>query len=504
MSVQERVKRRLAVIHPGKEEFLRLARRCNVVPVFREITADTDTPISLFKKVAHGSESFLLESVEGGERWGRYSFIGHRPRLAIRVRGEEVELRRGNEECTQFKGQPFAYIKKLMKDFRAEPVPGLPRFFGGLVGYLNYDMVRYFEELPHPKPDDVGMPDAAFTMPEQVIIYDNLAQTIKVVVNCYMPDDVSHADAYDQAIEQIEETERLIRVSIPSKPRTKDLQQDVAMTSNMDRKRFENIVRRAKEYIEQGEAIQVVLSQRFHTDLNVEPFEIYRALRRVNPSPYMYYLQINDEIVIGASPEVLVRLENGRVALRPIAGTRPRGIDAEDDRRLEEELLADPKERAEHVMLVDLGRNDVGRVAKVGTVEIKDLMVVERYSHVMHLVSHVEGDLAPGLDMFDVLSACFPAGTVSGAPKVRAMEIINELEPTRRGLYAGAVGYFGFSGNMDFCIAIRTLIVSGGRIYLQVGAGIVADSDPALEYEETVNKGKALVKALEMASSGLV
>jgi anthranilate synthase component 1 len=492
------------VIYPDKEEFLQLARQCNVVPVFREITADTDTPISLFKKVAHGSESFLLESVEGGERWGRYSFIGHRPRLVIRVTGEEIELRCGNEECTRFKGQPFAYIKNLMEDFRAEPMPGLPRFFGGLVGYLSYDMVRFFEHLPHPKPDDVGMPDAVLTMPEQVIIYDNLTQTIKVVVNCYVPDDVDHADAYDQAVEQIEGTEKLIRVSIPSQSRPRGPQQDVSMVSNMDRKRFENIVRQAKKYIEQGEAIQVVLSQRFHADLHAEPFDIYRALRRVNPSPYMYYLQINDEIVIGASPEVLVRLEEGRVALRPIAGTRPRGKDAEEDRRLEEELRADPKERAEHVMLVDLGRNDVGRVAAVGTVEVKDLIVVEYYSHVMHLVSHVEGDLAPGLDMFDVLRACFPAGTVSGAPKVRAMEIIDELEPTRRGLYAGAVGYFGFSGNMDFCIAIRTLLVRGGRVYLQVGAGIVADSDPALEYEETVNKGKALVKAMEMANSGSV
>jgi anthranilate synthase component 1 len=492
------------VIHPGKEEFLRLARRCNVIPVFREVTADTETPISLFKKVAQGPESFLLESVEGGERWGRYSFIGHRSRLVIRVRGDDIELRRGNDECTQFKGQPFAYIKNLMDDFRAAAVTGLPRFFGGLVGYLSYDMVRFFEHLPDPKPDDVGMPDAILTMPEQVVIYDNLTQTIKVVVNCYVQDYDNHTDAYDQAVEQIEETEKLLRVSMPSQPRPRGPKQDVTMTSNMDRKRFENIVRRAKEYIEQGEAIQVVLSQRFHTDLHVEPFEIYRALRRVNPSPYMYYLQINDEIVIGASPEVLVRLENGRVALRPIAGTRPRGKDAEEDRRLEEELCADPKERAEHVMLVDLGRNDVGRVAAVGTVEVKDLMVVERYSHVMHLVSHVEGDLAPGLDMFDVLRASFPAGTVSGAPKVRAMEIIDELEPTRRGLYAGAVGYFGFSGNMDFCITIRTLLVRGGRVYLQVGAGIVADSDPAREYEETVNKGKALVKALEMANSGSV
>ncbi len=498
-------KRGLVVINPGKEEFHRLARRCNVVPVFKEITADIETPVSLFKKVAKGPESFLFESVEGGERWGRYSFIGHRSRLVIKVRGEKIELSRGNRQSTQVKARPFDYLKDLMEDFHGEAVTGLPRFFGGLVGYMSYDMARFFEDLPHPKADDVGMPDAAFMMPEQVIIYDNLTQTIKVVVNCYMPDHVNHTEAYDQAVKQIEETEKLVNVSITSQPRPRDPRQEVALTPNMDRGGFEDIVRRAKEYIEQGDAIQVVLSQRFHADLcDVEPFEIYRALRRVNPSPYMYYLQFKDEIVVGASPEVLVRLENGRVTLRPIAGTRPRSKDAEEDQRLEKELRADPKERAEHVMLVDLGRNDVGRVADVGTVEVKDMMVVERYSHVMHLVSHVEGNLAPGLDMFDVLRACFPAGTVSGAPKVRAMEIIDELEPTRRGLYAGGVGYFGFSGNMDFCITIRTLVVCSGRVYLQVGAGIVADSDPASEYEETVNKGKALIQALEMAKNGLV
>jgi len=490
------------VIHPGKEEFLGLAQRCNVIPVFREITADTETPITLFKKVAQGPESFLLESVEGGERWGRYSFIGCHSRLVIRIRGDEIEFNASDGKHTRLKAEPFLYLKNLMDRFCAVAASGLPRFFGGLVGYMSYDMVRFFEDLPASGRDDVGTPDAAFMMPGQVVIYDNLTQMIKVVVNCYVPDNVNYADAYDQAIEQIEETERRLQTSVPSQPRAKDSIQDLKLTANMDRTQFENIVGKAKQYIEQGEAIQVVLSQRFHTDLCSEPFEIYRALRRINPSPYMYYLQLNGETVIGASPEVLVRLENGRIALRPIAGTRPRGKDAEEDRQLEEELRADAKEQAEHIMLVDLGRNDVGRVAAVGTVEVKDLMIVERYSHVMHLVSHVVGDLAPGLDMFDVLSACFPAGTVSGAPKVRAMEIINELEPTRRGLYAGAVGYFGFSGNMDFCIAIRTMLIRDGRVYLQVGAGIVADSDPAREYEETVNKGKALVKALEVANNG--
>ena len=492
------------MIHPSKEAFLRLKERCNVIPVFEELPGDTETPVSLFKKVAQGPESFLLESVEGGERWGRYSFIGHRPRLVVRIRGEEIELNSSNGDNRKLRTEPFAYLKNLMGGFRGEAVDGLPRFFGGLVGYMSYDMVRFFENLPPSKPDDVGMPDAAFMMPEQIIIYDNLTQTIKVVINCYLPDGVDCEAVYEEAIRQIEETERLLETFAPSRPRPRDSHDQLKLRANMEPAEFESIVGIAKEYIEQGEAIQVVLSQRFETDLCSEPFEIYRALRRVNPSPYMYYLQFNGETVIGASPEVLVRLENGRVALRPIAGTRPRGKDAAEDLRLEEELCADIKEQAEHIMLVDLGRNDVGRVAAVGTVEVKDLMIVERYSHVMHLVSHVEGDLSPGLDMFDVLGACFPAGTVSGAPKVRAMEIINELEPTRRGLYAGAVGYFGFSGNMDFCIAIRTMFVRNGRVYLQVGAGIVADSDPAREYEETVNKGKAMIKALEMANNGLV
>ncbi len=489
--------------HPSKQEFLGLAKQGNLIPVFREVTADTETPISIFKKVATGSESFLLESVEGGERWGRYSFIGHRPQLLVKARGDQIELIRNGEQCGRFRASPLDYLRKLMGTFRAVSLPGLPRFYGGLVGYLSYDTVRFIEDLPTLKPDVVGMPDAAFMMPNQVIIYDNLTQTIKVVSNIYVPEYINHAAAYDQALTQIDETLKLLNGPAPSSKPRKGPEKELMLEANMERGRFEEMVRRAKQYIQDGEAIQVVLSQRFHTDLTSDPFDIYRALRRVNPSPYMYYLDYDGDIVVGASPEVLVRLEDGRVALRPIAGTRPRGNTAEEDRRLEEELRADPKERAEHVMLVDLGRNDAGRVATVGTVEVTDLMVVEYYSHVMHLVSHVEGDLAPDKDMFDVLRASFPAGTVSGAPKVRAMEIIDELEPTRRGLYAGAVGYFCFSGNMDFCITIRTLLVRNGRVYLQVGAGIVADSVPEREYQETVDKGKALIKALEMANKGL-
>jgi anthranilate synthase component 1 len=494
----------VTVYHPSKDEFLRLTKQGNVIPVFREVTADTDTPISLFKKVAKGPESFLLESVEGGERWGRYSFIGHRPRLLVKARGDKIELTRNGEPCGKFEASPLDYLKNLMKTFQAVPVEGLPRFFGGLVGYLSYDIVRFIEHLPTSKPDEVGMPDAAFMMPEQVMIYDNLTQTIKVVANIYVPEYVNHAAAYDQAVAQIDETLGLLEESVRPSKLTGKSKRELVLRANMERDRFEGMVRRAKQYIQDGEAIQVVVSQRFETDLVSEPFDIYRALRRINPSPYMYYLNFDGDVVIGASPEVLVRLENGRVALRPIAGTRPRGKDSSEDRQLAEELLADPKERAEHVMLVDLGRNDVGRVATLGTVEVTDLMVVEYYSHVMHLVSHVEGDLASGLDMFDVLRASFPAGTVSGAPKVRAMEIIDELEPSRRGLYAGAVGYFSFSGNMDFCITIRTMLVRNGKVYLQVGAGIVADSVPQSEYEETVAKGEALVRALEMANKGLV
>jgi len=421
----------------------------------------------------------------------------------VKARGDQIELIRNGEQCGRFRASPLDYLRKLMGTFRAVSLPGLPRFYGGLVGYLSYDTVRFIEDLPTLKPDVVGMPDAAFMMPDQVIIYDNLTQTIKVVSNIYVPEYINHAAAYDQAVTQIDETLKLLNGPTPSPKPRKGPQKELMLEANMERGRFEEMVRRAKQYIQDGEAIQVVLSQRFHTDLTSDPFDIYRALRRVNPSPYMYYLDYDGDIVVGASPEVLVRLEDGRVALRPIAGTRPRGKTAEEDRRLEEELRADPKERAEHVMLVDLGRNDVGRVATVGTVEVTDLMVVEYYSHVMHLVSHVEGDLAPDKDMFDVLRASFPAGTVSGAPKVRAMEIIDELEPTRRGLYAGAVGYFCFSGNMDFCITIRTLLVRNGRVYLQVGAGIVADSVPEREYQETVDKGKALIKALEMANKGL-
>jgi anthranilate synthase component 1 len=489
---------------PSKEEFLDLAESGNLIPVFREVMADTETPISLFKKVASRPECFLLESVEGGQRWGRYSFIGHRPRLVVRARGEDIELSRNGSPCGRFKASPLAYLKNLLETFRAVAPSGLPRFYGGLVGYLGYDLVRFIEDLPSRKVDDVGMADACFMIPEQVMIYDNLTQTIKVVANSYVPEYINHGAAYDQAVVQIDETLQLLQAPASPSPPVARAPGGVVLEANVDRARFEEIVHRAKGYIHDGDAIQVVLSQRFHTSLQCEAFDIYRALRRINPSPYMYYLEFTDEVIIGASPEVLVRLENGRVALRPIAGTRPRGKDAEEDRLLEEELKADEKERAEHVMLVDLGRNDVGRVASVGTVEVTDLMVVERYSHVMHLVSHVEGELTPGRDMFDVLRACFPAGTVSGAPKVRAMEIIDELEPTRRGLYAGAVGYFAFSGNMDLCITIRTLLVRNGRVYLQVGAGIVADSIPALEYEETVNKGMALVKAMELAGNGLV
>jgi anthranilate synthase component 1 len=378
----------------------------------------------------------------------------------------------------------------------------LPRFWGGLVGYLGYDMVRYIERLPEITPA-LAIPEARFLLADHLLIFDNLRQTIKVVALIHLDPAISLKDQYDQAVMAINGLIQRLRQPVPlseALPPGAGLK----MSSNLTRKRFESMVRQGKEYISSGDVIQVVLSQCFHTPLRHDPFDLYRALRSINPSPYMFYLDQGDLQLVGASPEILVRLEEGQIIYRPIAGTRPRGATPREDEDLEAELLADPKERAEHIMLVDLGRNDVGRVAKIGTVKVPELFTVERYSHVMHIVSQVEGELAEGHDGLDLLKATFPAGTVAGAPKVRAMEIIEELEPTRRGPYAGAVGYLSFSGNLDFCITIRSFTIHDGQVYLQVGAGIVADSDPAREYEETVNKALALRRALERAEAGLM
>jgi anthranilate synthase component 1 len=490
------------VYKPDITIFKELAAQAGLIPVSREIVADLDTPLTIYAKLAAGeSHGFLFESLEGGEKWGRYSFIGFDPLMTVTSKGDRIEIRRG-ESVQERRGNPLEEFKKLLASFRAHQADYLPRFFGGLVGYLGYDMVRFVERLPELNPD-LALPDSSFMVPRLVLIHDNFKQSINIV-NCV---EISPGDdpeeLYLQAQAKIDAVVGRLRQPLPYDLIDSHTGGDHhEFSSNMDESSYKDMVRRAKDYIVAGDIIQVVLSQRFHTETDLSPFTLYRALRRINPSPYLFFLKLGEIVQIGSSPEILVRLENNEIELRPIAGTRTRGSTNEEDLALEQELLADAKERAEHLMLVDLGRNDAGRVAQYSTVEVRDLMVVERYSHVMHIVSGVHGLLAEGRDQFDLLAACFPAGTVSGAPKIRAMEIIEELEPERRGPYAGSVGYFSFSGNMDFCITIRTFVLSGRDLWLQAGAGIVADSDPQKEYEETLNKAKGLRRAVELAEKG--
>lgn len=489
--------------HPDFPTFCNLAGRGNLIPVYREIMADMDTPVSAFKKIDDGRYSFLLESIEGGEKWARYSFLGSNPEVIIRSKGNMVEVLSsdGATECRET-DDPLAFVKDRLARYVPVEVDGVPRFFGGAVGYVGYDMVRYFERLALAKPVELDAYDCYLVITDTILIFDTVRQKIKVVSNAHLDEGKSLEDAYREASSKIDALIRKLRAPLaapePARPEIR-----AAFVSNIRREDFEAAVLAAKEYVRSGDVIQVVLSQRFSADLTVNPFDIYRTLRTLNPSPYMFFLRLDDTLVVGASPEVMVRKEGDQVELRPIAGTRPRGTSRAEDAQLEKDLLADPKERAEHVMLVDLGRNDLGRVCETGTVRVSELMVVERYSHVMHIVSNVQGVLREGRDAFDVLRATFPAGTLSGAPKVRAMEIIEELEPVRREIYGGAVGYFSFSGNMDMAIAIRTLVVKDGKVHLQAGAGIVADSDPATEYQETVNKARAVVKAIEMVEEGL-
>ena len=491
---------------PDLSNFKRLAKQAGLIPLCREIIADLDTPLTVFAKLA-GDEShaFLLESLEGGAKWGRYSFVGYDPLLTFESRGEQLTIRRDGQQ-QEVTANPLSELQRLLASFRAcDESDFLPRFFGGAVGFLGYDMVRFMERLPEENPPLAGFPDSSFMIPRFVLIFDNLKQTL-TVVNCVEVAEGADLDElYCQGQRQID--------GVISRLQKRPLPYDVVegdgdfsahqFSSNMERQAFHDMVEKAKEYIRAGDIIQVVLSQRFHSKTDLPPFLLYRALRHINPSPYLFYLKLGDTIQIGSSPEILVRLEDDKVEVRPIAGTRPRGATVEEDEALEQELLADPKERAEHLMLVDLGRNDIGRVCNYGSVETHELMVIERYSHVMHIVSGVRGALAPGKDQFDVVNACFPAGTVSGAPKIRAMEIIEELEPERRGPYAGAVGYFGFNGNMDFSITIRTFIMQGRDLWVQAGAGIVADSDPEMEYQETLNKSRGLRRAVELAEKGL-
>ena len=488
---------------PDLETFKNLASEAGLVPVYREIVADLDTPLTIFAKVAaYDSHAFLFESLEGGEKWGRYSFIGFDPLLTFSSSRERVEINRGGESEVGF-GNPLQELRNLLASFRAHQSESLPRFFGGLVGYLGYDMVRFMERLPDTHAP-LELPDSSFMVPKTVLIHDSFKQKLHIV-NCV---EINQGDdfvkLYHEACRQIDAVAAKLKQPLPYDFVDSPVgDHEHRFSSNMDEESFKKMVKTAKEYILAGDIIQVVLSQRFHTKTKLSPFALYRALRHINPSPYLFYLQLGNVIQIGSSPEILVRLENEEIELRPIAGTRHRGATVSEDKALEVELLADPKERAEHLMLVDLGRNDAGRVAQPGSVEVRDLLVIERYSHVMHIVSGVHGLLADDKDQFDVMSACFPAGTVSGAPKIRAMEIIEELEPERRGPYAGAVGYFGFSGNMDFCITIRTFIMQDNDLWIQAGAGIVADSDPVKEFEETLDKARGLRRAVELAEKGL-
>lgn len=491
--------------YPRLDQFRDLAQRGNLIPVYREILADMETPVSAFRKIDDKETSFLLESIAGGEKWARYSFLGSGPCKIFRCRGQQWEVLDGGELIDAGQSdQPLEVLRDMLQGYQLVPVDGLPRFFGGMVGYCGYDTVRYFERLPDISDRSIGTYDACFILTEKLLIFDNIRQVIKVVCNVHVEEGSCPTSAYDRGIEAIDELVAKLRRPLPEMSSAPHADTSVDFSSNYSRSEFMSAVERCKEYVRAGDIIQVVLSQRFSGSLgDCDPFDIYRALRTLNPSPYMFFLRFGETLVVGASPEVLVRKEEGMIEVRPIAGTRPRGRTLEEDLALEKELLADPKELAEHIMLVDLGRNDLGRVCRVGTVEVSELKVIEKYSHVMHIVSNVRGQIADHLDSFDVLGATFPAGTLSGAPKIRAMQIIEELEPSRREIYGGAVGYFSFSGNMDMAIAIRTLVVHNGKIHLQAGAGIVADSDPESEYVETLNKARGAMKAVEMACKGL-
>ncbi len=489
---------------PSLQEFLKLSRQGNVIPVYKEINADLDTPVSAFLKIPKGDYAFLLESVEGQEKVARYSFLGSNPSLIFKAKGRNIEiissLSKQPKRYTTDK-DPLYELASIMRGFKPVMLRSLPRFCGGFVGYAGYDMVRFFENIPDENPDDLKMPDMVFLLTETILVFDHVNHVIKIVSNVILPSGIvslaKKKELYRRAVSNIDKIEKNFAKPLELAKEKKNDFPTQKVGSNLGKEEFEDSVRRAKEFIRKGDIIQVVLSQRFNVHTGKRPFDIYRSLRSLNPSPYMFFLRLNDLNVIGASPEMLVRCENGFVQTRPIAGTRPRGLTEEKDAVLANELLNDKKERAEHIMLVDLGRNDLGRVCKPGKVKVTNFMSVERYSHVMHLVSEVSGELKNKLNSFDVLRACFPAGTVSGSPKIRAMEIIDELENTRRGTYAGCVGYFSFSGNMDTCITIRTIVMKGHVAYIQAGAGIVADSVPAREYLESVNKAKALIEAIK-------
>jgi len=491
--------------HPTLDEFKQLAGRGNVVPVYQELPADLETPVSVYIKLQNGGPSFLLESVEKGEQLGRYSFIGVQPPLMMLSKRDRVRMTSGGGALLEekFGTDPFTGLQQVLDRRHPVELPGLPRFTGGAVGYWGYDTVRFIERLPETAHDDrPDLPDAAFLLADNLVVFDHVRHRLLVIANARLEGDLTAA--YAEAVARIEGVVDRLRQPLRV-PILGNVASDDRWESNVTQAQFEERVRQAKEYIAAGDIFQVVLSQRLCRRTRADPLTIYRALRMLNPSPYMFLLEMPGDVrLIGSSPEMHVRLEGRMASLHPIAGTRWRGATPEEDSRLAEELLADPKERAEHVMLVDLGRNDLGRVCEYGTVKVPTMMTIERYSHVMHIVSDVQGVVKPGMNAFDLLKATFPAGTVSGAPKVRAMEIIEELEGLRRGPYAGAVGYVDYDGTMDTCIAIRTIVMMGNTCYIQAGGGIVADSDPTYEFNESMNKARALALAVEQAERGLV
>lgn len=499
---------------PTFDEFAELARTHTLIPVYRQVTGDTLTPVSAFKHLDSAEQAFLFESVVGGERHGRYSFVGAGPFLTLEAFGHTITLTDASGQRQFHHPDPLKYLEERLAHYHAPDLPDLPRFSGGAVGYAGYDTVRYVERLPNPPPDDRHIPDLSFSFYDRMLVFDHVTKTVKVVAHGHLADGADPRSAYERACREVDAlVERLQQpvvglavVDIEPKrgPSAAGLPwPEPRYRSNFTPERFEAAVRKARDYIFAGDIFQVVLSQRFETETTADPFDVYRALRVVNPSPFMFYLRAGAVTLVGASPEIMCRVENGEVVVRPLAGTRKRGATPAEDLALAEELLQDPKERAEHIMLVDLARNDVGRVATLGSVRISDLLTVERYSHVMHLSSTVTGTLAPGKTAFDALRASLPAGTLSGAPKIRAMQIIDELEPCRRGPYGGAVGYVDFRGNMDTCILLRTMVLLGHTAYLQAGAGVVADSIPEREFQETVNKAMSLMSALDIAEKQL-
>ncbi len=491
---------------PTLEEFLKLAGQGNLIPVTRRLLADIETPLSAYRKIRGQGESFLFESVEGGEHLGRYSFVGCNPRAVIQQTGNRVEvIENGKVMETASIGKDvkdgLVVVERVMKKYRPVTLPGLPRFTGGAVGFIGYEFIHDVEPVvPRPPKDELGTPTMVFLIADQLLIFDRVAQTITILVNAILDDAASPADAYENATSEIERIISLLEQPSEHHPVTvPDDVPAIPFESNQTQEKFSANVLKSKEYITAGDIIQVVGSQRFSAPVKASPLDIYRAVRSINPSPYMFLLELGGFSLVGASPEIHVRCEDGKVEIRPVAGTRRRGKNDEEDSALEKELLADPKERAEHVMLVDLARNDIGRVCDFGSVQVKELMMIERYSHVMHIVSQVEGTLSAGKTPYDLMRATFPAGTVSGAPKIRAMQIIAELEQTARGPYAGCVGYFSFSGNLDTCITLRTALIKDGKAYVQAGGGWVNDSTPEGEFQETVNKSMAMRKAVAMA-----